>query len=377
MRKLTQAEFLQRSIQKHGDKYDYSLAEYKGLKEFVTIICKTHGEFQQRAGEHFRYGCNQCGNERTRDSKRLDTETVIRRSREINGDRYDYSRTTYVDSETKITIGCKIHGFFEQLPGVHYLRGSGCNECGNDSMKLKQRETKEEFVQKAKQVHGDVLDYSKVNYQGSHVKVEIICPIHGSFFQTPAAHKSGAYCRHCSFELNAQGTRIGIEEFIRRAKKIHGEKFDYSQSVYKSKDTPLVISCPTHGEFNQSPANHIRLEQGCPSCATTGFDPSQSGFYYVNVIFNEDGDVLYYKGGISGDWEKRLDRLQFGLPDGLFIENEGIIFFQNGHEARNVETEVLRLGKKIGVYAPPRNFDGGHELFLENPLEFAKHLFPN
>ncbi|MDC3317033.1 hypothetical protein OAV29_02185, partial [Candidatus Poseidoniaceae archaeon] len=323
MRKLTQAEFLQRSIQKHGEKYDYSFAEYKGLKEFVTIICKTHGEFQQRAGEHFRYGCNQCGNEAARDSKRLDTETVIRRSREIHGDRYDYSRTTYVDSETKITIGCKIHGFFEQFPGVHYLQGSGCNECGNESIKSKQRETKEEFMQKAKQVHGDVLDYSKVDYQGSHVKVEIICSIHGSFFQTPAAHKNGAFCRHCSFELNSQGTRIGVEEFIRRAEKIHGEKFDYSQSVYKSKDTPLVIYCSTHGEFKQSPANHIRHEQGCPSCATTGFNPSQSGFYYVNVIFNEDGDVLYYKGGISGDWEKRLDRLQFGLPEGLFMENEG------------------------------------------------------
>ena len=72
--------------------------------------------------------------------------------------------------------------------------------------------------------HGDVFDYSKVNYQGSHVKVEIICPVHGSFFQTPASHKHGRFCRHCSFELNAQGSRIGIEEFVQRAIKIHGTK---------------------------------------------------------------------------------------------------------------------------------------------------------
>ena len=59
LRRLTQATFLERSIDKHGDAYDYSLANYTGLTKFVTIICKIHGEFEQRAGDHFRFGCNE------------------------------------------------------------------------------------------------------------------------------------------------------------------------------------------------------------------------------------------------------------------------------------------------------------------------------
>ena len=506
MRKLTQAEFLERSRLKHGNQYDYSLTDFNGLKEFVTIICKEHGEFQQRAGEHFRYGCNQCGIERTREAKRLDTETVIKRSQETHGERYDYSLTKYVDSETKILIGCKIHGFFEQLPGVHY-KGSGCNECGNESMKLKQLETKDEFIKKARQIHGDALDYSNVDYRGSHVKVEIICPIHGPFYQTPASHKSGNYCRHCSFEMNAKGTRIGIEEFISRARKIHEDKYDYSKSKYKSKDTPLIILCPTHGQFDQSPANHIRGGQGCPTCGrekmaesnrltkgeflsvakkvhgedydyskivyidtktpvqithrkcgrtffqvpqqhkqgsgcepcarelagmnrrisfsefvvrstevhgdayvyfedeyqTTqiktkivhlscetsflqtptrhmtgrgcpkcnhgGYDPTNnSAIYYVLSLSNNLGDVVYYKGGITSDLQRRMDEHRRKMPQKFSISLIQYIDFDDGYEL--IEFEKILLNAEE-IRAPLREFPGGNELFLTNPITFA------
>ena len=112
------------------------------------------------------------------------------------GEKYEYSTIDFVDMLTKISIKCPIHGLFKQTPRSHLLYE--CSKCGNDSMGRKQQLTNEEFISKAKKVHGDKFDYSKTNYISHKDKVEIICPIHGIFKQKANNHLTGYGCYMCT-----------------------------------------------------------------------------------------------------------------------------------------------------------------------------------
>ena len=119
--------------------------------------------------------------------------------------------------------------------------------------------TKEKFIEKAKAIHGDRYDYSKVEYSNNRTKVCIICPVHGEFWQTPHTHLQGCGCPAC------YGTKKRTkEEFVEEARKIHGDRYDYSRVEYINNKTPVCIICPEHGEFWQKPENHLVAKQGCP-----------------------------------------------------------------------------------------------------------------
>ena len=137
----------------------------------------------------------------------------------------------------------------------------------------------------------------------------------------------------------------------------------------------IPIICSEHGEFFQILSTHVS-GSGCIICAKQegcgGFNPSKIGFFYVNEVRNENGDRIFFKAGISNNWEKRLVQLQKGLPDNLQMNNLEVIKFNNGEQAQKLERRLLRLAKANGWKAPPRSFDGGHELFLENPLHYAR-----
>lgn len=142
-----------------------------------------------------------------------------------------------------------------QKPTLH-LCGNGCKECSGNV-----RLTTERFIRKAKELYGDKYDYSKVNITGNNkTKVCIICPEHGDFWQVPNNHLLGAGCPKCAGKYN------DLEFFIERARKVHGDKYDYSKAEYKGSNTKLCIICPEHGEFWQTPSGHM-LGQGCPICA--------------------------------------------------------------------------------------------------------------
>ena len=121
------------------------------------------------------------------------------------------------------------------------------------------------FIEKARQIHNDKYDYSKVNYVNSRTKVCIICPTHGEFWQTPHNHLKGYGCAECGKE-KSHLSKITTEDFIVKSKEIHGNKYDYSKACYKTCDTKVCIICPEHGEFWQTPSNHIN-GSGCPKCA--------------------------------------------------------------------------------------------------------------
>ena len=123
--------------------------------------------------------------------------------------------------------------------------------------------SKTEFIERAKKVHGDKYDYSKVEYINSETKVCIICPIHGEFWQRPADHIRGIGCRFCY-----GNEKMDKETFIAKARKVHGDKYDYSKVEYNGNKTKVCIICPIHGEFWQRPNDHLN-KYGCPYCGNS------------------------------------------------------------------------------------------------------------
>ena len=124
--------------------------------------------------------------------KRSTTDDFIKKAREVHGDKYDYSKVNYVKNSTKVCIICPEHGEFWQIPSNH-LKGFGCPKCTNNH-----HYTTEEWIQNAKEVHGDRYDYSKVNYTNRKAKVCIICPEHGEFWQRGGDHLNGQGCPGCT-----------------------------------------------------------------------------------------------------------------------------------------------------------------------------------
>lgn len=122
--------------------------------------------------------------------------------------------------------------------------------------------TTESFIEAAKAVHHDKYDYSLVKFTRLCDKIKIICPEHGVFEQKAGGHLSGKGCRRCGWNQ----TKIGKDEFIARARKVHGDKYDYSKVVYNRVDEPVEIICPVHGSFMQTPHDHVVLKHNCPKC---------------------------------------------------------------------------------------------------------------
>ena len=180
--------------------------------------------------------------------KKLTKEEFIERSRKIHGDLYDYSKVEYINSNTKIIISDPVHGDFKQTPHNH-LRGRGCPERGINKSKL----IKEEFIEKARKVHNDLYDYSKVVYTGTHNKVIIIDPIYGEYEQVAYYHLNG----HGNPLRGNNKLRSSKEEFIKKANNIHNNFYDYSKVEYINTRSKVIIIDPIHGEFSQTPKNHL------------------------------------------------------------------------------------------------------------------------
>ena len=143
--------------------------------------------------------------------------------------------------------------------------------------------TTADFISKAKKIHGDKYDYSKVNYVNSYTKVCIICPKHGEFWQTPYDHLQGCGCPKCATEKKAASNSQTTAEFISKAKEIHGDKYDYSKVNYVNARTKVCIICPKHGEFWQLPPNHL-IGSGCPKCNRSHLERDMSDFLVSNKI---------------------------------------------------------------------------------------------
>ena len=190
----------------------------------------------------------------------MNIEKFVACARLIHGERYNYDDVEYVNSRDHVTIQCPEHGEFKQSPSNH-LFGSGCMKCA-------EHRATGDFITRAREIHGDRYDYSNVHYTCSREHVMISCPNHGVFQQLPNNHLRGSGCAMCVARGNCT-RRLCTEHFQERARRTHGDRYDYSRVEYQNARSHVTITCPIHGEFNQIPSAHLR-GCGCPRCGTSG-----------------------------------------------------------------------------------------------------------
>ena len=254
----TNEEWIEKAKEVHDNKYDYSKVKYINSKSKVIIICKKHGEFEQIPTGHLcKKGCSKCSGR-----YKYTTKEWIEKAKKVHGDKYDYSKVEYKKALKKIIIICPEHGEFKQR-AVSHLRGHCCNKCGVILGGIKQRSNNERWIEKAKEVHGNKYDYSKVNYEKSNKKVMITCSKHGEFNQTPNNHLYSG-CPACG--NIKKGLSSNTEEWIEKAKEVHGDKYNYSKVNYEKSNKKVMITCSKHGEFKQTPTIHL-LGYGCSKCS--------------------------------------------------------------------------------------------------------------
>ena len=214
-------------------------------------------------------------------------DTFIQQAKLVHGDKYDYTNTKYENNLKEVIIQCREHGEFLQLPKSH-KRGSGCKNCGIQKCAKAKRSNSHEFIEKAKLIHGDKYDYSKVDYKKAMEKVILICKKHGEFKQTPNGHLSKSTgCQKCSTEINANKARHTTDQFKVDAIKIHGDTYDYSKVDYKKAMEKVIIICKVHGEFEQTPNSHLSKSSGCIKCKGC-YKSNTNEFIEKAILIHED-----------------------------------------------------------------------------------------
>lgn len=184
--------------------------------------------------------------------KKLSNEEFLERAKEINPE-LSFEKAKYINSRSLVIVTCPIHGDFECKANI-VLNKIECPKCN-----LEKR--KNEFIYKAKLIHGDKYDYSNINYITNKIPVKIICPEHGEFMQAPGDHLKGYGCSKCSGKYKPT-----TEEWINKVKPIYNYKYDYSKTNYIDNKTSVIVICPEHGEFLTNPSNHLKGKSGCPKC---------------------------------------------------------------------------------------------------------------
>lgn len=230
------------------------------------------------------------------------------KANKIHKNFYNYSKADYKGTDSKILIICKrCFKEFWQTPH-HHLNFHGCPNCGR--LKMGGRiNTTENFIKKAKLIHGNKYNYSKVKYIHYFKPINIICPKHGEFKQTPSGHLCRRGCKFCGREYLSNIRISNTQEFIKKAKKTHGNKYDYSKVVYKNACDKVCIICAKHGKFYKTPNSHLTKNGGvCLKCSILNRPGMNYKTYFKNgknpkatLYFVEFKNVKekFYKIGIT------------------------------------------------------------------------------
>ena len=187
----------------------------------------------------------------------LTTETFKEKAQLKFNNKFDYSQVNYSNSYTKIIIKCNVClKLFQQTPANH-LYGFGCKNCAVQENANKKRDTLENVIIKANKIHHNFYDYSKSIFVKHRTKMLIVCKQHGEFWQTPEKHiKRKQGCPVCKLD-KLGGEPLLFEEFEKRAKLKHNNKYSYYKETYIKLNDELKINCPEHGDFWQNGSDHI------------------------------------------------------------------------------------------------------------------------
>ena len=253
----------------------------------------------------------------------LNTEKFIEKAIKIHGSKYDYSKVNYTHCKTKIPIICPEHGEFWQTPQTH-LQGHGCPQCGKILSAEKTKLTREEFIEKAKQIHGDKYDYSKVKYSSWYDKVCIICPEHGEFWQTPSNHIHKSHKHGCPQCGKIKSKNIALIQGKKTFAKFIEENIQFTANVddYITSNKLLTVVCKKHGPFQITPTNLYIQKTPCPKCKEELKKPKK------------EKNVIDYK-------QEFIDRLEKKYPNRFEYQNLNYV---------NRETEICLYDKLLKEY---------------------------
>lgn len=191
MAERAKENFIKKAKMLYGDHYWYESIDYIDLYTPINVVCRKHGLFKITPRSHLKgNACSKC------QFKKFDL-FVSKAIPKFNG-KYKYELFSDYDFKPnrKVKITCPIHGDFFQTTYNH-VRGNGCPKCSYEEESEKASLGYYEFTKRCDKVHNKKYSYSLVEYKNNRSKVEIICPIHGSFFQSPHDHLNGCGCPKC------------------------------------------------------------------------------------------------------------------------------------------------------------------------------------
>lgn len=253
-RKWKYEKFKEQAKIVHNNFYIYlDNIDYKNITTKIPIECPIHGIFEQAPNNHLNgHGCPKCGNEIVYSTRRKTEEQFLEDCRNVHGEKYDYSETKYINDRTSIEIICSKHGSFFMAPHAH-LSGQGCPKCGKESMKLKMRKPFSKIVEDARLIHGDKYEYDESSYISTMKPMNITCPIHGVFQQSPFNHIIGKHgCPKCNMSHLERETMAFLER--NNIKYEYQKKFDWlgKQSLdFYLTDYNAAIECQGSQHFEK------------------------------------------------------------------------------------------------------------------------------
>ena len=300
-------------------------------------------------------------------------------------DKFEYGDLKTARDKDIVTLKCNIHSLtFDIVAGYHLKNKTGsCPECikeCNNNSKLKLTMTTEQFIEKALQIHGNTYDYSKFVYTLSRCKSTVVCNIHGDFEISANNHLRGKKCPECAKIISGQNkTLTAAKTFTRDAKKIHKNKYFYSNFQYIKAKIRSNITCKIHGDFLCSPDNHLG-GRGCPKCAKVNvkfmtlnkFKAAcnrnyKQGILYILKFNHTNSNHNFIKIGITSKTIKHRYNFEKYSEYTYDILKE---YSSSPETIYRLEQKIHKLFYNYKDYSVSKNFDGYSECYtLQLPLE--------
>ena len=271
-RSLGAKEILRRLIKVHGNKYEFDLPTNVTTTTKISYSCQLHGKkngvvSNLLAGK----GCRECGRIASSHKRALTTEKWVKKARKVHGEKYEYAKTKYVNSKTKVIITCPDHGDFKINPSNHISPGlkRGCNECSGGKVvnwdNSKKRLSQTEFLKRVTKAAPSNLDFSKSIYKGQKNTVTVICKLHGEFEAWPNNLFNGQNCPDCAAVITGNKRRVSSKEIEERIILRFGNKYEIDKSSIKMVTEHVRLKCAKHGWFTGLVSN-LMVSSGCPKC---------------------------------------------------------------------------------------------------------------
>lgn len=229
------------------------------------------------------------------------------------------------------------------MPHNHLANNGGCPVCYQN----RQRTSKDEYKRKANIKHKNKYEYDLSNFINGKSYIRIKCPKHGWFPQKAESHLQGHGCPECQYEHLHTINADTYEDFVKKSRTVHGYFYNYDKVIYCNSKTPVIINCPIHGDFLQTPSDHLN-GCGCPQCHSSHLEQ------HVENILKESS--LKYKSQKTFKWLKnektgRNLYLDFYLPNKkIAIECQGEQHFKYApffhHDNKSFQIQKERDAKK-------------------------------